>query len=147
MTKEVRWLVNYSVALAYDYVDYSRLKTSLDECYKNYSSNKYNADEYNRTMFNKAVEKIQQKYTFGSNEPFIHKWHVVVSHNCMFFTTLQVAYFFQKIDGKEDKDECYIFIRYDTPSRTIEKYVKYFKNEPNLTSIYESLDDMFYHGC
>lgn len=147
MTKELRCLVNYSVALAYDYVDYSRLKTSLDECYKNYSSNKYNADEYNRTMFNKAVEKIQQKYVFGSNEPFIHKWHVVLSHNRMFFTTLQIAYFFKKIDGKEDKDECYIFLRYDTPSRTVEKYVKYFKNEPNLTSIYESLDDMLYHGC
>lgn len=147
MTKELRWLLNFSVALAYDCVDYSRLKVSLDECYETYSSDKYRADLYNRNMFDKAVEKIEQKYTFGSNVPFIHKWHVVVSHNCMFFTTLQVAYFFQKIDGKEDKDECYIYFRYDTPFRTVEKYVKYFKDEPNITSVHDNLDDMFYHGC
>ena len=63
------------------------------------------------------------------------------------YSFLYFCLLLKKIDGKEDKDECYIFLRYDTPSRTVEKYVKYFKNEPNLTSIYESLDDMLYHGC
>mgnify|MGYP006871106031 CR=1 FL=1 len=48
---------------------------------------------------------------------------------------------------KVSLDECYIYFRYDTPSRTVEKYAKYFKNEPNLTNTYETLDDMFYHGC
>lgn len=132
MTKEERKLFNLSLDYAYCRMNPIYLKyVDLEDCYKSYSGAKYRADKLNRWAFDEKVEELKSK----TDKP-IHSIHLILSHNCSFFTTFQIAYF------AKNENVVYVVFRYDTPNRTIEKCFesdRYFR----IISEYKSISGMF----
>ena len=132
MTKKVRRLLNYTVDLIYRKVDFSKLKFVLSNCYKKCSGAKLTANIRNIIDF--CTERNILKEKSGKDVKYLC---IVASYNTFYFTTLQIAYFFED----EKKEVAYIAIRYDTAKKTIKKYFSYSKYY-NIATLYNSLDEM-----
>lgn len=137
MNKLERRLVKIALQEAYvsDWGVSACCFNDLDECYKTYSSAKYRADMYNREAFKKEVIEVLNKHT----NKIVYSNHYILSHNCNFFTSLQIAYFFS-----DDYETIYLGLRYDTATKTIKKYIKFNKYNLNIITLYDSIDDMLY---
>nr|DAN85804.1 MAG TPA: hypothetical protein [Caudoviricetes sp.] len=136
MTKLERQLIKVALREAYgpDWGVSAYYFNDLDECYKKYSSDKYRADMYNREVFKKEVIEVLNKHT----NKIVYSNHYILSYNRIFFTTLQIAYFFS------DDGETYLGLRYDTAAKTIKKYIEINKYDLSIIILYNSIDDMFY---
>lgn len=137
MNKLERRLVKIALQEAYgpDWGVSAYYFNDLDECYKTYSSAKYRADMYNKDVFKKEVIDVLNKHT----NKIVYNNHYILSYNCNFFTSLQIAYFFS-----DDAETIYLGLRYDTATKTIKKYIEFNKYNMNIITLYNSIDDMFY---
>lgn len=133
MTKETKKLLNYTVDLIYRKVDFSKLKFNLSDCYKKCSSEKLTANL--RDVIDFCTERNILKEKSGKDVKYLQ---IVTSYNKSYFTTLQIAYFFED----ESKETAYIAIRYDTAKRTIKKCFEYNKYDSYIASVYDFLEDM-----
>ena len=115
MTKEERFLENLAIEVAKGVDCQIDKYVDLDDCYTKYSADKYCAYWYDVEEFNNKVISTLEKY---SN--WVTSRRSILSHNCMMFTLFQVAYC--TIDGI-----LYIAYRYDTRSKTIERYLNVSK--------------------
>lgn len=139
MNKLERRLVKIALQEAYgpDWGVSAYYFNDLDECYKRYSDAKYRADMYNKEVFKKEVIEVLNKHT----NKIVYNNHYILSYNCNFFTSLQIAYFFS-----DDAETIYLGLRYDTATKTIKKYIEFNKYDMNVITLYNSIDDMFYRN-
>lgn len=133
ITKEVRRLINYTVNLIYKKADFSKLKFNLSDCYIKCSGAKLEANL--RDIIEFCTERNILKEKSKKNVNYLH---IVTSYNTFNFATLQIAYFFEN----ENKENCYVALRYDTAKRTIKKYFEYSKYDMHIVTIYNSIDEM-----
>lgn len=119
MTKEEKWLVQLVWEEAYSNPDenpYERY-SNLDECYSSYSQAKEQAYYDCVSGFSKDVS-----YFEGLAQRSFRTFTEILSHNKMFFTMLQGAYYFAK------DDSLIALLRYDTPSRVLVRGFKMSKD-------------------
>lgn len=108
----------------------SNYPVSLKDAYQSYSCAKESAYWRNADCFDKDIKGLKSHSDF-----VVWNFRRIMSHNCMFFSMLQGAYF-------SNGAAIYAIYRYDTASKTIEGCFKYSKAK-NSYEAYKSVDDMF----
>lgn len=94
MTKKQRWLEKLSLELLNGKLD-DVTYDSLDDCYKTYSNAKRRAENWCKETFNDNTgDLIRQCVKNGIYNRLNGCRHVVLSHNCNFFTYYQAFSFY-----------------------------------------------------
>lgn len=108
MTRKQRWLERLSLELLSGELDGVTYE-GLGECYKSYSNAKWRAENWCKETFKEATgDLIKQCVNDGIENRLNGYRHIVLSHNCSFFT------YFQTLSFYTANNNMVVIWRYDT---------------------------------